>query len=405
MKASTLVKFSLEALIANKLRSCLTILGIVIGVAAVILMLAIGQGAQASVDQQIQSLGSNMLIIRPGAAGQFVRGAGGQRTTLTADDAQAITQLPFVKSVAPEVSGQSLLAVNGDKTWTTSVSGTTPDYLSIKSLQVSQGRFFSEKEASAGDNLAVIGPTVAENLFGTGENPVGQTIRVGNIMLTVIGVTKSTGASSGGQDQDDIIYIPVRTAQIRLLGQNYVNSINVQVDSKDDLDSVTGEITTLLEQRHHIQAGADDDFNVLNMTSITQTAENVTKMMTLFLAGVAAISLIVGGIGIMNIMLVSVTERTKEIGVRMAVGAKDTDVLKQFLLEAVFLSLVGAFVGIMLGYIGSTLFGYFTSWSMHISLNSILLSVGFSLVIGVFFGYYPARRAAALNPAEALSYE
>jgi len=224
-------------------------------------------------------------------------------------------------------------------------------------------------------------------------------------LMTVVGVTKSTGASAGGQDQDDIIYIPVRTAQIRFLGQNYVNQISVQVENQEAMDTVIDQTTTLLRQRHRIHAADADDFNIRNLSSIAEAAENISQILTLFLAGVAGISLVVGGIGIMNIMLVSVTERTREIGVRMAVGATDADVLRQFLLEAVFLSLVGAFAGIMFGYIGTILFGYFTKWTMHATLSSIILSVGFAVFIGAFFGYYPARRAAALNPSEALSFE
>lgn len=405
MKFNTLLKFSIQALLANKMRSCLTILGVVIGVAAVILMLAIGQGAQASVDAQIQSLGSNMLMVMPGAAGQFVRGAGGQRTTLTLDDTNAVAKLPFVKAAAPQVSSNNVLAQHGNNTWTTDLIGTTQSYMDIKSLKIDQGSLFSQQQVDQGATVAILGPTTVQNLFSPGENPVGQQIVVKNVTLTVIGVLKSIGASSSGQDQDDMIYVPIRTAQIRLTGQNYVNLINVQVDNQNDMDAVTSEITTLLHQRHHILATEEDDFNVRNLSAIAATAQSVSQMLTIFLAGVAAISLVVGGIGIMNIMLVSVTERTKEIGVRMAVGARDTDILRQFLLEAIFLSLAGAAVGILFGAVGTKLFAMVTKMQMSVSMLSIVLSVGFSAMIGIFFGYYPARRAAALNPSEALSYE
>lgn len=404
MKSITLFKFSLQALLANKLRSALTILGVVIGVAAVILMMAIGQGAQASVAAQIQSLGSNLLVVMPGAAGQFVRGSGGQRTTLKLEDANAIARLPFVRHVAPEVRSNQL-AVHGNNTWTTNITGTTLDLMDIRTLTLEEGRFFNEEEAGRGESVAVLGPTVMKNLFSAGENPIGQTIRVKNVTLTVIGVVKPIGASLGGQDQDDMIYTPVRTAQIRLLGQDYVNAIDVQVEQQEQMETVLEEVTALLRSRHHITPPQQDDFNVRNLTAIMNTAENISRLLTIFLAGVAAISLVVGGIGIMNIMLVSVTERTREIGVRMAVGATETDILKQFLLEAVFLSMAGAAAGILIGYAGTRLFGYFIKWPMHVSLFSVLLAVGFSVLTGVFFGYYPARRAAALNPSEALSFE
>lgn len=404
MKSITLFKFSLQALLANKLRSALTILGVVIGVAAVILMMAIGQGAQASVAAQIQSLGSNLLVVMPGAAGQFVRGSSGQRTTLKLEDANAIARLPFVRHVAPEVRSNQL-AVHGNNTWTTNITGTTLDLMDIRTLTLEEGRFFNEEEAGRGESVAVLGPTVMKNLFSAGENPIGQTIRVKNVTLTVIGVVKPIGASLGGQDQDDMIYTPVRTAQIRLLGQDYVNAIDVQVEQQEQMETVLEEVTALLRSRHHITPPQQDDFNVRNLTAIMNTAENISRLLTIFLAGVAAISLVVGGIGIMNIMLVSVTERTREIGVRMAVGATETDILKQFLLEAVFLSMAGAAAGILIGYAGTRLFGYFIKWPMHVSLFSVLLAVGFSVLTGVFFGYYPARRAAALNPSEALSFE
>jgi len=406
VKFSVLGDFSVQALKANKMRSFLTMLGIIIGVAAVILMMAIGQGAQDRVLAQINSLGSNMLMVLPGAAGQFVRGAEGSVNTMTLQDAQAVARLPYVAYAAPIVRGNGL-ATYKDQTWTTSIQGTTPDVVNISSLQMAQGRFFDQSDVQSVSPVAVIGQTVYQNLYPDGSNPVGTQIRINGVAFRVIGLLQTRGASSMGQDQDDIIYIPVTTAQIRLLGitNQTINAMQVQVQSKDEMDNVQTEITSLLRKRHRLAANQDNDFNIRNMAQIQSAAENVTGLMTIFLAGVAAISLVVGGIGVMNIMLVSVTERTREIGVRMAIGASKKDVLNQFLLEAVLLSLVGSFFGILTGVVGAKIFAFFTRWPTPVSLFSILLAVGFSIVIGVFFGYYPARRAANLNPAEALSYE
>lgn len=406
VKFSVLSGFSFQALKANKMRSFLTMLGIIIGVAAVILMMAIGQGAQDRVLAQINSLGSNLLMVLPGAAGQYVRGSGGSVNTMTLQDARAVANLPFVEYAAPLVRGNGL-ATYQDQTWTTSIEGTTPDVVNISALQIAQGRFFSQADVQSVAPVAVIGQTVYQNLYPPGANPVGSQIRVHGITLRVIGLLQSVGASSGGQDRDDIIYIPVTTAQIRLLGvtNQSINAMQVQVQNKDEMDNVQAEITSLLRKRHRLSASQADDFNIRNMAQIQSAAANVTGLLTIFLAGVAAISLIVGGIGVMNIMLVSVTERTREIGVRMAIGASKKDVLNQFLLEAVLLSLAGSLFGIAAGIAGAKVFAFFVHWPAPVSLFSILLAVGFSIVIGVFFGYYPARRAAGLNPAEALSYE
>jgi len=399
-----LSSFSIDALKANKMRSFLTMLGVIIGVAAVILMMSIGQGAQQQVLSRINSLGSNLLTVMPGAAGQFVRS--GNVNTLTLKDAQAIAKLTGVARVAPTVRGNTL-ATCGNKTWTTEISGTTQEIADISSLEVELGRFFSETDVAGISSVAVIGQTVYENLFDAGVDPVGSEIRLSGISFKVIGLLKSLGASSGGPDRDDTIYIPVTTAQIRLLGKTdqSVNQIQVQVQDLNQMGTVQDEITSLLRKRHRLSDQADDDFNIRNITQLQTAAQNVTGILTLFLAGVAMISLIVGGIGIMNIMLVSVTERTREIGLRMAVGANKQDILNQFLYEAILLSLTGSFFGIVFGIAGSKIFSHFAKWSTAISIQAVVLSVAFALIVGVFFGYYPARRASRLNPAEALSFE
>ncbi|MGQ9558518.1 MAG: ABC transporter permease [Desulfurispora sp.] len=406
VKQHVLAQFALQALRANKLRSFLTVLGIIIGVAAVIIMLAIGRGAQQRVLAQISSLGSNLLMVFPGAAGQFVRGSGGMVNTLTLGDARAIEQLPGVARVAPLVRSNVLVTYQ-NKTWTTGVQGTTPEMVDISSLQLAAGRFFSEAEVKSLAPVAVLGQTVYQNLFPYGGEAVGSRIRLRGETFRVVGVLQSLGASSGGQDRDDVVYVPVTTAQIRLLGlaDQSVQLVQVQVAEKDQMTAVQEDITSLLRKRHRLGPRQASDFNIRNIAQVQSTAESVTGMLTLFLASVAAISLLVGGIGVMNIMLVSVTERTREIGVRMAVGASRRDILHQFLLEAVLLSLAGCFFGILVGFAGARIFAALAGWAAPVSLFSVLLAVGFSLAIGIFFGYYPARRAAGLNPAEALGYE
>ncbi|WP_018085992.1 ABC transporter permease [Desulfurispora thermophila] len=355
---------------------------------------------------QINSLGSNLLMVFPGAAGQFVRGSGGSVNTLTLGDARAIETLPGVAHVAPMVRS-SVLVTYRNKTWTSSVQGTTPDIVSISSLQLAQGRFFNDAEVKSLAPVAVLGQTVYENLFPYGGDAVGSRIRLRGETFRVVGVLQSLGASSGGQDRDDVVYVPVTTAQIRLMGvsDQSVQLLQVQVAGKDQMAAVQSDISTLLRKRHRLGPKQANDFNIRNIAQVQSTAESVTGLLTVFLAGVAAISLLVGGIGVMNIMLVSVTERTREIGVRMAVGASRQDILRQFLLEAVLLSLAGCFFGILTGIIGAKIFAALAGWAAPVSLFSVLLAVGFSLAIGIFFGYYPARRAAGLNPAEALGYE
>ncbi|HUW65896.1 MAG TPA: ABC transporter permease [Spirochaetia bacterium] len=404
VKTNILAQFSLQALRANKLRSFLTMLGIIIGVSSVILMIAIGQGTQAQVMARVNSLGSNVVIVSPGAVGQFGRGSGGAAQTLTDADSQAIAQLPSVANVAPSV-GKSAMVTQGSESWTTTVTGTSPAIQNISSLSLAEGRFFSDDDNTSANAVAVLGNTTYEDLYATGANPVGTKISVGGVPFTVIGLLKSSGASAGGQDQDDVIYVPLKTAQIRLVGSTYVSRIELQATKSDQVSTLVDEVTTLLHRRHNLANGATNDFTVTNLSQILSTTQSVSRMLTLFLAGVAGISLLVGGIGIMNIMLVAVTERTREIGIRMSLGATRGDVLSQFLMEALLLSLAGSFVGVALGTIGAVLFSTLAKMTAQVSLLSILASVAFAALTGIFFGYYPARRAAALNPAEALSYE
>jgi putative ABC transport system permease protein len=387
------------------MRSFLTMLGIIIGVGAVVVMMSIGQGSSAQMMARINSLGTNMLMVMPGASGSF-----GVRTTttntLTLLDADAVAKLSGVSSVAPMVRASGLITY-GDETWTTSTTGTTPAIVQISSLTLAKGRFFDDADVQSISPVAVIGQTVYTNLYPTGANPVGTKIRIGSVTFKVIGLLNTLGSSSGGSDQDDVIYVPVTTAQIRLSGitDKTINELEVHVASKDEMTSVQNNIEMLLRKRHRLTGSQSDDFRITNMTQIQETAESIFSTMTIFLGCVAGISLVVGGIGIMNIMLVSVTERTREIGVRMAIGASRQDILLQFLLEAVMLSLLGALVGIVVGIGGTKVYALLASTATPISISSILISVGFAIAVGVFFGYYPATRASRLNPADALSYE
>ncbi|MBP2645620.1 MAG: MacB-like periplasmic core domain containing protein [Firmicutes bacterium] len=400
------IVIAFEGLRANKLRSALTMLGIIIGVGAVVTLVSLGLGVQQKVQNSIASLGSNLVVIMPGASKSAggVRSEAGSNITLSKQDAQAISKnINGVLNVVPSVSG-TFQIIYGGQNWNTSVQGTTPEVLNIRDYKISEGTFFSSADDESRGRVAVLGHTVAVGLFGN-SSPVGQTIRIGKAPFRVIGVLASKGQSTMGQDQDDMILVPLSTAQDRLIGQTYINSIMVQAESEQVLEKVQEDITTLLRTRHHLAAKADDDFTVRNLSAIMETMKETTGTLTLFLGGVAAISLLVGGIGIMNIMLVSVTERTREIGIRKALGATYKNILLQFLIEAIVVSVTGGLVGILIGVSGAYAISRMASLDTVVSTMAILGAFGISVLIGLFFGIYPARKAALLDPIDALRYE
>ncbi len=391
-----------QSLIANKMRSILTMLGIIIGVAAVIVMVSLSQGATAGITERISSMGSNLLMVSPGGGFGPVRGA--SMAQLTYADAQAISRLPLVENVAPEASSQ-VTVTEGSNTWTTSVSGTVPEIQKIKDWPTEQGGFFTAADVQRGALVAVLGQTVIENLFPNGLNKANPEIQINGLTFTVVGVLSSKGAAGAGNDQDDTVYIPLTTAQQRFLGNNGLRLINVQAVSADSLPYLKESINTLLRQRHRLAETAENDFRIRDMAEVLSTIEDTTKIMTFLLGGIAGISLLVGGIGIMNIMLVSVTERTREIGIRMAIGATTRAILTQFLIEALLLSIIGGLIGVALGWGGTEILSKLSSFRMEMVPWIIGMALGFSLMVGVFFGYYPARKAANLNPIDALRFE
>jgi putative ABC transport system permease protein len=404
------VRIALLALRVNKLRSMLTMLGIIIGVAAVIVMIAIGAGAQARVEEQIKSLGSNLIILLPGSVTSGgVRMGAGSRSSLTEDDGYAIQrEVASVQAAAPTLRGTGQV-VAGNNNWSTVFYGVTPEYFEVRNWSIAYGRGFEPADLSGSAKVVLLGETVARNLFGD-VDPVGQVVRVRKVPMQVIGVLERKGQSLGGQDQDDVMLMPISTARNRVLGGNTaklrsVGSISIKVREDADMSASEGEIRQLLRQRHRLQAGQEDDFTLRNLSEVLGAREESSRVMTLLLAAVASVSLLVGGIGIMNIMLVSVTERTREIGLRMAVGARGRDILSQFLVEAITLAFIGGICGILLGIAGSYAIGHFAAWRIELRLESIALAAGFAGAIGVFFGFYPARKASRLLPIEALRYE
>lgn len=402
------VRISFRALRVNKMRSALTMLGIIIGVGAVITMLAVGTGARQRIGEQIASIGSNLIMVVPGSttAGGVRMGAGTQ-PTMTLGDAEAIQkECPSVLYVAPVHSGVAQV-VYGNQNWSTGITGTTMNMLYVRDWPLSAGRLFTEEEVRSAAKVCLLGQTVVDNLFG-GINPVGQIIRIKKTPFTVIGILEAKGQDPGGHDQDDTIYVPVTTAQKQLFGTQFpgmIRTIMVKAKSTEDLASAERQINELLRQRHHIGQKQDDDFTVRNLTQMMQAAEQSTKVMTLLLGAIASVSLLVGGIGIMNIMLVSVTERTREIGIRMAIGAKTWDIRLQFIIEALILSMIGGVAGIVIGISGSKILSMLFEWSTIVSPLSIFLAFGFSGLVGIFFGFYPAYKASLLDPIEALRYE
>jgi putative ABC transport system permease protein len=404
----TALLIALRALTVNKMRSALTMLGIIIGVGAVIATVAVGSGAKSRIAEQIASMGSNLLIVMSGSSTSGgLRFGSGTVPTLTVDDAKAIqNEIPDVRYVAPSQRG-TVQIIFGNQNWSTVADGTTPEVLFIRDWSLQSGRSFTQQDLDGATKVCLLGETVVENLFG-GIDPVGQIVRIKNVPFTVIGVLASKGQTTFGQDQDDTIIVPLTTAQKKLFGMQFpgmVRTIAVQAKTPEAMNGVENQIDDLLRQRHHIQPKQENDFTVRNLTELMSTAQQTADVMSYLLGAIASISLIVGGIGIMNIMLVSVTERTREIGIRIAVGAKGRDILFQFLIESLVLSILGGLLGIGIGMLGTIILSSFTQWPTLFSIKAILLAFFFSGLVGVFFGFYPARKASLLNPIEALRYE
>jgi len=401
-------RIALRALMANKMRSALTMLGIIIGVSTVIAMIAVGSGARAQIVEHIASMGSNLLIVRSGSSTSGgLRMGSGTVPTLTVDDAEAIlNEIPSVDHVAPELPGVAQV-VYGNQNWSTSITGTIPEMLEIRNWPVTLGRPFTSQDVNGATKVCLVGWTVMENLFG-GIDPTGEVVRIKNIPFTVVGVLSHKGQSGPGHDHDDTIIVPLTTAQKRLFGTQFpgmVRGISIQIRDLDLIKEAEQQIKALLRQRHRIPQNEENDFTVRNLTEVMASAEESAEVMSLLLGAIASISLIVGGIGIMNIMLVSVTERTREIGIRIAVGAKGRDILLQFLIESLILSLIGGMLGIVIGISGTHVLSTFAEWPALLSAKAILLAFAFAGSVGVFFGFYPARKASLLNPIEALRFE
>ncbi len=404
----SILKMATVSLKINKMRSILTSLGIIIGVSAVIIMLAVGSGASKKIAQDMEAMGSNLLMVRSASAKSGgVRMGSGTRPTLTLKDAEAMeVKCRGILAVAP-YSSQTQQLTYGNQNWSTTVGGTTMPYFMIRNYEIESGRGFLPEDNKNSTKVAVIGQTVSTELFGD-VDPINKTIRIGNVPFKVVGLLKTKGSSGMGQDQDDMVFIPITTAQRKVFGTDFpgtVNMIAVKAQGEDTLAVAQEDITDLLRIRHNIGAKSEDDFEIRNLAEMQETIKSTTKTMSLLLGAIAGVSLIVGGIGIMNIMLVSVTERTKEIGIRMAIGAKSSDIRFQFLLESFLLSMSGGLIGVLIGVVGAHLMHIFAGMNIAITLPSILLSLGFSAAIGIGFGYYPAYKASLLNPIDALRYE
>lgn len=409
-KLKSSIRIALRALTMNKLRSALTMLGIVIGVASVIATVSIGSGATHRIEAQIASIGSNIIIVIPGSTTSSGLHMGtGNAVTLTETDAKELAaQCPDIALAAPMVRGGAQVVYENNN-WSTIINGVTPDYWTIRDLSIADGDAFTQQDVDAASKVAVLGQTVVDNLFA-GADPVGETIRIKNVPFTVVGVLTPKGQSSQGQDQDDVILLPISTAKRKVIGINpanadAVNAIMMQAKSSAQIQAAQDQAEALLRQRHHLQASEADDFSIRNLQEIFAAQEASSSIMSMMLAAVASVSLVVGGIGIMNIMLISVRERTREIGLRQAIGAKTGDILTQFLVEAVTLSIAGGFAGIVLGIISSAVISRLAGWTTSVGPGAVLLAVFFSALVGIVFGYYPARKAAYLDPIEALRYE
>jgi putative ABC transport system permease protein len=405
MKTSNLIKVATQSIIKNKMRTLLTMLGIIIGVGAVIVMVAVGMGARSQIRNQINGLGTNLITITPGSsnAGGVSQGAG-TFNRLQLSDAEKIQREAVTLAGVSPVITTGAQAISGSANWRTRINGVSLDYRIIRDWDVSEGAWFSENDVRTNRKVALIGKVVADNLF-PGQSPVGQRVQLRNVPFDVVGVLQPKGQTSSGTDQDDIILIPYTTANTRLSGRQFIPQILVSANTPAEIPAAQREVTAILREAHKLGPGEDDDFTVKNQTELAEAAEGTTKVMSLLLAAIASISLLVGGIGIMNIMLVSVTERTREIGIRMAIGARGRDVLTQFLIESIVMSLLGGLVGLGIGVGGAVILGRVMGWSTEVSPLTVAIAVGFSAAVGVFFGFYPARKAASLNPIEALRYE
>jgi len=405
MKWKSLIKVALKSIMKNRMRSFLTMLGIIIGVASVIALISVGRGTQADISGKIQSMGTNLLMVMPGASGfgGVSRGAGSWHTLTLADAEKIEKEATLVTQVSPVVR-ESAQVIAGRNNWFTSVQGVAQNYAIIRNWPIDRGVFFTDRDVKALAKVAVLGATVADTLF-PGQDPIGARIRVGNVPFTVIGVLGKKGQNMMGSDQDDVILAPSTTVLFRLGDGKWINSITVSAASEQQTDAARSEIESILRRAHRLSGSEDNDFSIRTQTELNEMATSVTKMMTMLLSAVAGVSLLVGGIGIMNIMLVSVTERTREIGIRLAIGAREADVLVQFLIEAAIISLMGGLLGILLGLVTAGVIGRAISASIVIDPVTIAVSFFFSGIIGVFFGFYPAKKAAALNPIEALHYE
>ena len=405
MNLANLLKIALKALNNNKLRCFLTMLGIIIGVASVITMLAIGQGSKNSIKAQISEMGSNMIMIHPGNMQRGgVRQSADDMQTLEVADYEALKELPGVAAVSPSVNSGGQL-VNGNNNYPSSIYGVTPEYLDIRKFKVKDGAMFTDHDIKSAAKVCILGKTVVDNLFPNGDDPVGRVIRFGKIPLTVIGVLESKGTNSMGQDQDDVVIAPYTTVMKRILAIDYIQGIFASAADENQTDETIETITEVLRTRHKIKDDADNDFEIRSQQELSEMMNSTSDMMTVLLACIAGISLLVGGIGIMNIMYVSVTERTREIGLRMSIGARGIDILSQFLIEAVIISVSGGIIGILLGVIASWMVNVIAHWPVYIQLYSVILSFAVCTVTGVFFGWYPAKKAASLDPIEAIRYE
>jgi putative ABC transport system permease protein len=405
MRPTVLFKVASKNILKNKMRTLLTMLGIVIGVGAVIVMVAVGHGAQSQIEAQISSLGTNLIMITPGAqtTGGVSQGQG-TFTRLTVDDAEKLKlEGTTFAGVTPVISTRRQVIGNGTN-WRTTINGVSTDFMTIRDWSMASGVFFTDADVKAIRKVAVIGATVAQTLFPD-EDPVGSQIQIGSVPFNVVGVLDSKGQNSSGSDQDDIVIVPYTTAQNRLSGNVRISQILASTANAADIPAAQNEISAIMRESHRIPEGGDDDFTVRNQTEIAAAATSTSRVMSGLLAAIASISLVVGGIGIMNIMLVSVTERTREIGIRMSIGARGSDVLTQFLVESIVMSVLGGLVGLAAGYGGAALLGHFTGWATSTPPSAVLMAVGFSGAVGVFFGFYPARKAAALDPIQALRYE